>query len=161
MGQIEQRLQEMGVELPPAPDAPPGFKFSFAWARQSGTRVFLSGHGALTPDGKPAGPFGRVPSEVSLEAAQESARGAAVAAVGSLKTLIGELDRVRVWSMVYGAVNADVGYPETTNVINGYSDFVLDLFGHDVGQHARMAVGVTAVPLNLCLVVGAEVEIHA
>jgi hypothetical protein len=47
---------------------------SFEWIRVRGNRAFVSGHGPLAPDGSPAGPFGKVPSEVPLEVAQASAR---------------------------------------------------------------------------------------
>jgi hypothetical protein len=119
----------------------------------------LSGHGALAADGTPIGPFGKVPSEVPMEQARESARGAAVAMLGSLKRALGDLDRVTAWLMAYGMVNADPGYPETTNVANGFSDLILELYGEDAGHHARMAVGMATLPLNYCFLVGAEVEV--
>jgi hypothetical protein len=71
---FEQRVFELGLQLPPEPLLPPGVRIPFEWVRVVGERCVLSGHGALTPDGAPAGPFGSVPSEVSLEDAQESAR---------------------------------------------------------------------------------------
>ena len=94
MAEIEQRLARLGLQLPRSPEPPPGFRFSFSWVRLSGNRAFLSGHGALAADGTPIGPFGKVPSEVPIEQAQESARGAAVAMLGSLKRALGDLDRV-------------------------------------------------------------------
>lgn len=160
MGQIEKRLAELGLQLPEPAAPPPGFKFSFSWVRVRGNRAYLSGHGALAADGGPAGPFGKVTSEVSLEEAQDAARGAAVAMLGSLHRALGDLDRVTAWLMVYGMVNADPGYPETTNVANGFSDLILDLYG-DAGHHARMAVGMATLPLNYCFLAGAEVEIAA
>ena len=63
--------------------------------------------------------------------------------------------------MVHGFVNADPGYPQTTVVLNPFSDLVLDLFGDEVGSHARTAIGVAAVPLNLPVIVAAEVEVDA
>jgi hypothetical protein len=79
--------------------------------------------------------------------------------LGSLRRALGDLDRITAWQMVYGMVNADPGYPETTNVINGFSDFVVDVFGRQIGEHARMAVGMATLPLNHCVIVGAELEI--
>jgi hypothetical protein len=73
----------------------------------------------------------------------------------------GDLDRVTAWLMVYAMVNADPGYPETTNVANGFSDLILELYGEEAGSHARMAVGMAALPLNYCFLAGAEVEIAA
>jgi hypothetical protein len=76
---IEKRLEEQGLELPQAPKLPPGVQISFSWVRVSGPRALASRHGALAPDGTPAGPFGRMPTDVSSEDAQESARLAALA----------------------------------------------------------------------------------
>ena len=119
----------------------------------------MSGHGPLAPDGPPTGPFGKVPSEVPLEAAQESARLTALAVIAGLKSAIADLDRITGWATVTGFVNADPGYAQTTLVLNPFSDLILDLFGPDIGAHARTAIGVAALPLNLPLVVSAEVEL--
>jgi YjgF/chorismate_mutase-like, putative endoribonuclease len=159
MGRVDQRLKELGLELPPAVEPPPGFTFPFAWVRLTRGRAFVSGHGAQAPDGGLVGPFGKVPSEVALDAAQRSARAAAVSMLGSLHRALGDLDRITAWQMVFGMVNADPGYPETTNVVNGFSELVLDVFGPAVGEHARMAVGMATLPLNHCVIVGAELEI--
>jgi enamine deaminase RidA (YjgF/YER057c/UK114 family) len=124
-----------------------------------GHRAFISGHGALGPDGTPVGPFGSVPSEVSLEDAQASARSATLAMLASLKREVGDLDKVAAWMTVTGLVNADPGYPLTSLVMNPVSELLLDLFGDDAGGHARVAPGVSALPLNLPIVVSAEVEL--
>jgi hypothetical protein len=71
---FERRVSELGLQLPPKPLLPPEVRIPFDWVRVVGERCVLSGHGALTPDGAPAGTFGRVPREVPLAAAQESAR---------------------------------------------------------------------------------------
>ena len=156
--QIESKLEALGLVLPAAPKAPPGITFSFVWTRKRGNRIYLSGHAAQTPDGSYAGPFGKVPTEVSLEAAQQAARSTALSMLASLKRELGDLDRVTAWLMVYGMVNADPGYPQTTSAINAFSDLVLDLYGPDVGQHARVAVGMATLPLNNAVTVAAEVE---
>ncbi len=156
---IEDKLRARGLALPAAPAIPPELKLSFAWTRRRGNRVYVSGHVALRPDGTPAGPFGKVPTEVSLEAAQEAARGATLAILASLQRAVGDLDRVTAWLMVTGLVNAEPGYPLTTNVINGFSDLILELYGPEVGQHARLAVGLAALPLNAAVTIAAEVEI--
>ena len=77
--QIEAKLQTLGLVLPPAPIVPPTIKISFAWTRRCGNRVYVPGHAPLHPDGSPAGPFGKVPTEVSIEAAQQAARNTALA----------------------------------------------------------------------------------
>ena len=159
--EIESRLRALGLVLPEAPKVPPGFKFSFAWARVRGNHVYLAGHAAQAADGSFVGPFGKVPTEVSLEQAQAAARGAALSMLASLKRVLGDLDRVTAWLMVYGMVNAEPGYPQTTNAINGFSDLILELYGEEIGQHSRIAVGMATLPLNNAVTVAAEVEFAA
>src|SRR5438067_13700246 len=112
--QVEKRLAELGLVLPEETNLPAGIRISFSWIRVRGNRAFISGHGALAPDGSPAGPFGKVPSEVSQEEAQRSARLAGLAILASLRRRLGDLDRVTAWLIVNGMVNADPGYPQTT-----------------------------------------------
>jgi enamine deaminase RidA (YjgF/YER057c/UK114 family) len=157
---VEERLRDMGVTLPSEMRIPPGVEVPFSWVRVRGNRAFVSGHGALDADGAPVGPFGRVPSEVSLEKAQESARKATLAMLSSLEGALGDLDDVTAWLAVNGFVNADPGYSQTTAVLNPCSDLLLELYGLDRGRHARTAIGVTAVPLNLPVVISAEVEVR-
>jgi enamine deaminase RidA (YjgF/YER057c/UK114 family) len=161
MSEVERRLSEKGLTLPGELQLPPGVEIPFRWVRVHGSRAFVSGHGALDADGSPAGPFGRVPSEVSLEQAQSSARLAALAVLTSLKAALGDLDRVEAWLMVNGFVNADPGYPQTTLVLNPFSDLVLELYGAEAGAHARTAIGVAIGPLNLPVVISAEVAIRS
>jgi enamine deaminase RidA (YjgF/YER057c/UK114 family) len=157
----ESRLAELGLALPPAPSLPPHVRIPFEWARVVGDRVLLSGHGALDPSGVASPPFGRVPSEVSLEEAQASAYSVGLALLGSLRRAIRDLDRVRGWAVVNGFVNADAGYDRTTAVLNPLSDLLLEVFGDDRGRHARTAIGVSALPLNLPVIVSAEVLVAA
>jgi enamine deaminase RidA (YjgF/YER057c/UK114 family) len=156
---VERRLDELGLTLPAAAALPPGIELPFAWARVRGNRAFVSGHGALAADGSPAGPFGKVPSQVTLRQAQHSTRLATLAVLASLKAVLGDLDRVSAWLMVNGYVNAEPGYPQTTAVMNPFSELINDLYGADAGSHARTAIGVATVPLNLPVVISAEVEI--
>ena len=156
---VEQRLEELGLVLPAPPQVPPGFKFSFSWVRIWDGKAYVSGHSPQAPDGSFSGPFGKVPTEVSLEAAQQAAGRTALSVLGSLKRALGDLDRVTAWLMVYGMVNADAGYSQTTNAINGFSDLIVDLYGPEVGAHARIAVGMAALPLDNAVTVAAEVAV--
>jgi enamine deaminase RidA (YjgF/YER057c/UK114 family) len=144
--------------LPPAPNLPAHVRIPFEWAPVVGDRIFLSGHGAVDGNGVACAPFGRVPSEVSLEEAQGSARAVGLALLGSLRRAIDDLDRVQAWVVVNGFVNADPGYDRTTAVLNPISDLLLDVFA-DSGRHARTAIGVAALPVNLPVIVSAEVLI--
>ena len=154
-------MNDLGLVLPGATKLPPGVTIPFEWVRVYASRAYVSGHGPLAEDGTPAGPFGKVPSEVSLDEAQQSARLTALAVLASLRSAIGDLDRIAAWTMVNGFVNADPGYAQTTLVLNPFSDLLLAVFGPEVGSHARTAIGVATVPLNLPLVVSAEVELRA
>ncbi len=147
--------------LPAAAIFPTGVEIPFAWARVRGNRAFIAGHGALRLDGSPSGPFGKVPSDVSLEDAQHSAELAVLAVLSSVKAALGDLDRVAAWLVVNGHINAEPGYAGTTSVINPASKLLLDLYGADAGTHARTAIGAAALPLNLPVVISAEIEIVA
>ena len=72
---------------------------------------------------------------------------------------LGDLDRVTAWLMVNGFINAEPGYSQTTAVMNPLSDLILELYGTEAGAHARTAIGVATVPLDLPLVIAAEVAI--
>ncbi|HEX3394485.1 MAG TPA: RidA family protein [Acidimicrobiales bacterium] len=161
MGRVDERLEELGLKLPGEVHLPPGVETPFQWVRVRGRRAFVSGHGALTADGSPLGPFGSVPSEVSLKEAQASARSAVLAVLASVKRAVGDLDRIVAWLMLFGNVNADPGYAQTTLVVNPASELLIDLYGPDAGSHARTAIGMAALPLNLPVILAAEVELTA
>jgi hypothetical protein len=94
------------LQLPGEATLPAGITIPFQWVRVRGNRA-VSGHGALAADGLPLGPFGKVPSQVSLEDAQASSRAALLAMLASLKRAVGELDNIVAWLMVSGNINAD------------------------------------------------------
>ncbi len=155
---IEEKLRTLGLELPAAPKAPPGVTSSFVWARKCANRIYLSGHSPQAPDGSFCGPFGKVPTDISAQAAQVAAGATGLSMLATLKRELGDLDRVTAWLMVYGMVNTELGYEETTNAINGFSELILELYGPEIGLHARSTAGVTALPLNNVIVIAAEVE---
>jgi enamine deaminase RidA (YjgF/YER057c/UK114 family) len=151
----------LGLQLPAAPKLPASVKTTFSWVRVVGDRVLVSGHGPLAPDGSPAPPFGRVPDEVSPDQAMEAAHLTALSVFSSVHNAIGDLDRVTAWVTVSGFVQAQPGYAHTTAVINGFSQVVIDVFGDETGQHARTAIGVAALPMNLPVIVSAELSLAA
>lgn len=153
---IEQRLEEMGLVLPPALSV----KLPFPWVRTHGNRVFISGHGPQLPDGSLAGPFGKVGAELTMEEGYQAARLTALAILGSLQREIGDLDRITAWLRVFGMVNVAPGFNQTPSVINGFSDLILELWGEDAGKHARSAVGMAALPFDIAVEIEAEVEIR-
>ena len=157
---VEAKLQSLGLVLPEPTRLPPGVQIPFAWVRSYGDRIYLSGHGPLTADGSVAGPFGRVGAEVSAEEAHGAARSATLAILASLKRELGDLDRIAAWLMVSGLVNVAPGFTETTKVINGCSELLVELFGPEVGHHARTAIGVAQLPMNFAVALAAEVAVR-
>jgi enamine deaminase RidA (YjgF/YER057c/UK114 family) len=153
---IDERLRHLGITLPGVPRLPSSMVTTFSWVRIVGNRVLVSGHGSQNLDGSPAEPFGRVPDHVSLEQAQESARMAALSVMASVRAAVGDLDRIAAWVTVSGFVQTEPGYARTTAVMNGFSEVVVDVFGPVIGDHARTAIGVAALPFNLPVIVAAE-----
>ncbi len=92
------------------------------------------------------------------EQGYQSARLVALAHLGSLKRALGELDRVTAWLRVFAMVNVAPGFNETPRVTNGYSDLINELFGPEVGAHARSSIGMM-IPLNAPVNCEAEVDI--
>ena len=117
------------------------------------------GHGAQNTGGSLAEPLGKVGAEVSEEQGYEAARMAALAVLGSLERELGDLDRIGAWLGVFGMVNSAPGFHRQPNVVNGFSDLILDLYGPEAGDHARSAVGMAELPFGMPVEVEAEAEI--
>ena len=158
---IEARLQALGLVLPETMKAPAGVKLPFANVRVRGNRAYIAGHGPLMPDGSLARPLGKVGAEVSEQEAYQSARLVTLAILASLKRELGDLDRVTAWLRVFGMVNTAPGFNRQPAVINGFSDLILELYGPEVGQHARSAVGMATLPFDIPVEIEAEVEISS
>lgn len=159
--EVEARLDELGLVLPEPLQTPPGLVLPFSFVRVRGDRAYVSGHGALNPDGSLAGPFGKVGAEVSVEQGYEAARLTALAVLASLKRALGDLDRVGAWLRVFGMVNSAPGFDRQPHVINGFSELILELYGPEAGGHARSAVGMAGLPMGMPVEVEAEVEVRS
>ena len=136
---IEERLAELGIELPPAPE-PVG---NYIGGVQVGDLVFLGGvsnrvRGVLKYRGK----LGR---DLTVEQGYDAARMAAINHLAILKALLGDLDRVQRIVKVVGHVNCAPGFTMLPPVLNGASDLLVQVFGEN-GRHARLALG--AAELN-------------
>jgi enamine deaminase RidA (YjgF/YER057c/UK114 family) len=156
---VEAKLEELGLVLPPAAKPPPSVRLPFAFARVEGNRVYISGHGPQAPDGSFATPLGKVGAEVSVEEGYKAARLTALSILGTLKRELGDLNRVTAWLRVFGMVNSAAGFIEQPAVINGFSDLILELYGPEVGQHARSAVGLAELPFSIPVEIEAEAAI--
>ena len=156
---IEAKLQQLGLTLPAPVQAPAGVRLPFAFVRVLDNRAYISGHGPQNPDGSIAGPFGKVGADLTLEEAYASSRLTALAILGSLKRELGDLDRVSAWLRVFGMVNSAPGFRSQPQVINGFSDLIMELYGRERGAHARSAVGMAELPFGIPVEIEAEVEI--
>lgn len=156
MGRIEERLSELGLELPRPFAPPPGVEFKFDLVRVSGDRAYVSGHGPA--DGSDLLIQGQVGGELSVEQGYEAARLTGLSILSSLKAELGELDRVTRWIKALGFVNCAPGFTTTPAVVNGFSDLMLELWG-DAGRHARSAIGTTVLPFDIPVEVEAIVEL--
>jgi enamine deaminase RidA (YjgF/YER057c/UK114 family) len=159
---IQSKLDSLGLKLPQPLKAPPNVKTPGTWIRIWKDKAYISGHGPQNPDGSIAGPFGKVGTkDVSIEQGYGSAKLACLSILGSLKRELGTLDKVSAWLQVRVMVNTVEGFTKTTDVANGFSDLILELYGRDVGMHARSAIGVQALPVNLPVIIDALVEVAA
>jgi enamine deaminase RidA (YjgF/YER057c/UK114 family) len=156
MGAIEDRLAELGLELPAPLSAPAGVKLPFELVRVHGDLAYVSGHGPL--DGDRVLATGSVGAEVSVEQAYEAARATALSMFASLKRELGDLDRVTEWIKLLGFVKCAEGFNATPAVINGFSDLILELWG-DAGRHSRSAIGAGELPFGMTVEVEAVVAI--
>jgi hypothetical protein len=160
MTKIEQRLQDLGLVLPQPLQLPPGVVLPFPWVRIVGTRALISGHGPTNQDGSLAQPLGKVGQEVSQEQAYEAARLTGLAILGSLQREIGSLDRIAAWIRIFGMVNSAPGFNSQPAVINGFTNLIIEVFGPEIGAHARSAVGLAELPFNIPVEIEGEVEIR-
>ena len=150
---IEQRLKELGIELPPVPQA----AGNYVHAVQTGKLVFLAGKGPPTPKSGPRA-AGKVPKDVSVEEAYKHARAVGLILIAVLKDFLGDLDRVERVVKVLGMVNGTPEFAEQPKVINGCSDLFVEVFG-DKGRHARSAVGMGSLPSGIPVEIEAIVEV--
>ena len=79
--------------------------------------------------------------------------------LGTLKRELSSLEKVAAWLQVRVMVNTVEGFTKTADVANGFSDLILELYGRDVGMHARSAIGIQALPVNLPVIIEALVEV--
>lgn len=145
---IETRLANLGVTLPAAP-APAANYVPFV---QTGDLVFVSGQISNGPDGLI---LGRLGDGMDVAAGAAAAKACAISLLAQLKAACGgDIDRlVRVVKLT-GFVNSTPDFTDQPKVINGASDFLVEVLG-DIGRHSRSAVSAASLPL------GVAVEIEA
>jgi len=150
----EARLAELGIDLPTG-SAPVA---NYRMAVRTGNLLFVSGHGPAHRDGTRA--QGKVGADLDLAEAQEAARLAGVNLVATVRRELGSLDPVRRIVKVLGMVNCAPGFDQTPAVIDGCSNFLVDLFGEEIGSHARSAVGMAELPFGIPVEIEMIVEVE-
>ena len=149
---VEAKIEEMGLKLP-TPATPVA---NYVPAVRTGNLVFLSGHGPVREDGSQI--TGKIGSDLNVEEGYEAAKRVAIGLLGSLKGLIGDLDKVTRIVKLLGMVNCDSTFKDQPQVINGASDFLVEVFG-DKGKHARSAVGMNSLPFDISVEIEMIVEV--
>ena len=146
---IEQRLQTLGISLPPVA-VPAAAYVPFV---RTGNQIFLSGHIAKK-DGQVW--VGKLGQNMTTDEGKQAARAVAIDLMGTLAVAAGGLDKVVRIVKVMSLVNSAPDFTEHHLVTNGCSELLGEVFG-EKGVHARSAFGVAQIPLGACV----EIELIA
>ena len=146
---VEQRLRELGIELPP-PVRPVA---TYVRYLQTGNLLFISGTGP----GDQA-PKGKVGTDLSVEQAYQVAREVGLQLLATAKDALGDLDRIVRVVKVLGMVNADPEFDRQSQVINGCSDLLVEVLG-EAGRHTRSAVGMGSLPNRIAVEIECTLEV--
>jgi enamine deaminase RidA (YjgF/YER057c/UK114 family) len=149
----EQRIQELNLELPPAPKPVAVYKPVVVVDRMA----YVSGHGPLKPDKTLM--TGRVGADLSLDQGKAAARQVGLAIIATLQDqgLLGKVKRV---VKVLGMVNSTSDFRDHPAVINGCSELFADFWGAENGIGARSAVGMGSLPGNIAVEIEAIFELN-
>ena len=147
---IQARLDALGITLPPLA-VPAAAYVPFV---RSGNLVFISGHIARK-DGKPW--VGQLGLTMATDEGKAAARAIAIDLLGTLQAGAGGLDKVARIVKVLSLVNSTATLTEPHLVTNGCSELLVEVFGAEVGSHARSAFGVAQLPMGSCV----EIELIA
>lgn len=139
----QQRLDQLGLQLPPAPDPMGVYKPIVIVADMA----YLSGHVPIRPDGSLV--RGRVGRDMDQQAGYEAARLVGLAMLATLKNALGDLDRVQRVVKIFGMVNCTPEFDQQPAVVNGCSELFAAVFGTDFGVGARSAMGAGSLPGNI------------
>jgi len=149
----DKKLKDLKIELfkPAAPVA------NYVKTVRVGNLIFLAGHGPTKADGSNI--TGKVGKDLTMEQAYMAANQTAVSILSTLKTEIGDFNKVKRVVKVLGMVNCTADFTDHSKVINGFSDLIVSVFG-EKGLHARSAVGMSSLPMNIAVEVEMIVEVE-
>jgi enamine deaminase RidA (YjgF/YER057c/UK114 family) len=153
MSQVEDRLAKLGHKV-----ADPGTPVAnYVGAVKTGNLVFVAGHGPRREDGEYVY-RGKVGKDLDLETARKAAELVTLNCLGSLRQVIGDLDRVTRIVKLLGMVNCAPDFEDHSKVINAASDILVAAFGES-GKHARSAVGMSSLPFQISVEIEMIVEV--
>ena len=150
-----RKLAALGLELPILSPV----RGNYVRARRDGATLYLAGHGPA-PDASGRRQAGKVGADLTLVEGYAAARRAGLALLATISSELGSLDRVRAVVRVFGMVNVAPGFAATPAVIDGCSDLLIEVFGLEVGRHARSAIGVAALPFDMPVEIEAVVAVR-
>jgi enamine deaminase RidA (YjgF/YER057c/UK114 family) len=154
MQTIEQRLKELGLELP-GPPAPAG---TYVPGVAVGNLLFMSGCGPRRADGSAI--LGKLGAELSEQQGYEAARIVGLNMLANIQAVLGSLERVQRVVKTLGMVNCVPEFSAMPKVVNGFSDLFVRVFGEERGKGARSAVGMCALPGQIAVEVEMVLEIR-
>lgn len=143
MNSISKRISDLGYRLP----QPPESIGLYTPAQITGDYLYLSGSGGADP--RKLSAYGKVGRDVTVEQAQDCARGAVLALLSTTEKALGTLDTVTQIVKIIGFVNSADDFYNHPKVLDAASELLLEIFGEEKGRHARSAVGVAGLPLNI------------
>lgn len=150
---VETRIKELGMQLKePSPPVA-----NYVNAVRTGDLVFMAGKGPTRSDGSRI--TGKVGEDLSVEEGYEASKLVAEAQLAALKAEIGDLNKVVKIVKVVGMVNCTSDFENQPEVINGFSDTMVKVFG-ERGKHARAAVGMGSLPRNITVEIEMIVEVQ-
>ncbi len=149
---VEEKINDLGINLKePAPPVA-----NYVNSVRTGSLVFMAGKGPSLPEGGYI--TGKVGADLTIEEGYDAARLAAIVQLSALKAEIGDLNKVVRIVKVLGMVNCVPEFGDQPEVINGFSDLMVEVFG-DRGKHARAAVGMGSLPRNIAVEIEMIVEV--
>jgi len=150
---FDEKLDELKIELPTmtAPIA------NYVHITQTDKLLFLAGKGPKKNDGEYI--KGKLGDSLTVEEGYQAARVVGINQLAVLKSHLGDLNKVKRILKVTGMVNATPEFENHPEVVNGFSDLMVQVFG-DKGKHARSAVGMSSLPRNICVEIELIVEIY-
>lgn len=152
---IDQKLAELGLELPQLP----GSKGIYKPCLQVGNLLYLSGHVAINTDGSFI--TGKVGESIDDDEARRAALQCGLAMLATIKAQLGSLDKIKRVVKLLGMVNAVPDYTRHALVINGCSELYVQLWGNDLGKGVRSAVGMGSLPNNVAVEIEAIFETNS